>query len=95
MYRKKEPRSMYVCLEKKGEWTMDMDQNGKDWEQQPEKTSSLWKDMTNNGLIAIAAKRDQFVGILQKKSNVAKEGARRQVDALKTIIEQLKNPVGS
>jgi len=85
-----------MCVrEKKGDWPMNTDQNEKNWKQQPEKTSSLWKDMANNGLIAIAAKRDQFVGILQKKSNVAREGARRQVDALKTIIEQLKNPVGS
>jgi uncharacterized protein YjbJ (UPF0337 family) len=74
---------------------MNWDRIEGQWKQQMEKNVSHWKNMMNNELAAIIAKYEQFVEILQKKCGVAKEGATRQVDAFKDIIEQLKNPVGS
>jgi uncharacterized protein YjbJ (UPF0337 family) len=74
---------------------MNWDRVEKKWKQQVEKTVNRWKNMMNNELAAIVGKYEQFVEILQNKCSVAKEGAKRQVDAFKDIIEQLKNLVGS
>jgi len=51
--------------------------------------------MINNEHTAIVAKYEQFAEFLQKKYGITKEGVKRQADAFRTIIVQLKNPAGS
>ena len=65
------------------------------WNQQVERAVRHWKNMMNIEIAAIAGKHKQFAGILQRNYGAAKEGVKRQVDAFKTIMVQLKNPVGS
>jgi uncharacterized protein YjbJ (UPF0337 family) len=62
---------------------------------QVKKSVNDWKNMLNDERTAIVGKYDQFMEILQNNIGDAKKEARRQVDALKTIVEQFRNPAGN
>jgi uncharacterized protein YjbJ (UPF0337 family) len=49
----------------------------------------------NDERLDIMGKYEGFIGILQEKYGIAKEEAKRQVDAFKNLVEQFKNPIGS
>ena len=53
------------------------------------------EEIMDDDLTAGAGKRGQSVGVLQEKCGIAKEEAKRQVDKLKNIVEQFKNPIAS
>ncbi|MFW5748447.1 MAG: CsbD family protein [Chloroflexota bacterium] len=50
------------------------------WTQFQGKMKERWGKLTDDDLIIIAGKRDQLVGKLQKRYNMAQDEANRQID---------------
>ena len=50
-----------------------------DWTRLKGKIKEAWGDLTDDDLDVIAGKRDQLVGLIQKKYGIAREDAERQV----------------
>jgi uncharacterized protein YjbJ (UPF0337 family) len=50
-----------------------------DWTRLKGKIKEAWGDLTDDDMDVIAGKRDQLVGLIQKKYGVAREDAERQV----------------
>jgi len=51
-----------------------------DWKQLKGKIKEKWGDLTDDDLQKVEGKRDQLVGLLQKKYGLAKEEAERQLN---------------
>jgi uncharacterized protein YjbJ (UPF0337 family) len=50
-----------------------------DWTRLKGKIKEAWGNLTDDDLDVIAGKRDQLVGLIQKKYGIAREEAERQV----------------
>ncbi len=64
-------------------------------EQQSGKDDLHFEKMMNNKMSTFMGKYDSLVEILQKKYGNVKKGTVQRVDALRNIVEQLRNPMGS
>lgn len=53
----------------------------RNWKELKGKLKETWGDMTDDELDVIAGKREQLVGKIQTKYEIAKEEAERQVNA--------------
>jgi uncharacterized protein YjbJ (UPF0337 family) len=60
------------------------------WKQRRGKAVLHWGKTMNDELAAIAGRHEELVGKLQEKYGIAKEESRRQVEALKGTVGQLK-----
>lgn len=60
------------------------------WKQRGGKTVRHWGKMMNDEFAGVTGKYEKLAGRLQKKYGIAKEGAKRQVDEFKRMVEQLK-----
>lgn len=59
---------------------MNWDQIEGSWKQIKGKAREKWGDLTDDDLDRAAGKRDQLVGLVQKKYGDSKEAAEKQVD---------------
>jgi len=69
---------------------MNWDRVEGQWKQRRGKAVHHWGKLMNDELAAIAGKHELLVGILQEKYGIAKEDAKRQIEAFKKTIDQLK-----
>jgi uncharacterized protein YjbJ (UPF0337 family) len=60
---------------------MNWDSVEGNWKQFKGKVREQWGKLTDDELDVVAGKRDQLLGLIQKRYGVAKEEAERQVDA--------------
>jgi uncharacterized protein YjbJ (UPF0337 family) len=51
-----------------------------DWKRLKGKVKEAWGKLTDDELDVIAGKRDQLVGLIQKRYGIGREEAERQVD---------------
>jgi uncharacterized protein YjbJ (UPF0337 family) len=58
---------------------MNWDQIAGDWKQFSGKIREKWGKLTDDDFSTIAGKRDQLVGVIQKRYGIAKEEAERQL----------------
>ncbi|MDZ4740207.1 MAG: CsbD family protein [Alphaproteobacteria bacterium] len=58
---------------------MNWDQVEGNWKQMTGKARETWGKITDDELTKIAGKRDQLIGMIQKRYGVAKEEAEAQV----------------
>lgn len=59
---------------------MNWDQIEGTWKQYMGKAKETWGDLTDDEFDRVAGKRDQMVGLVQKKYGRAKNEAEREVD---------------
>ncbi len=59
---------------------MNWDQIAGSWKEFKGQAKEKWGDLTNDDLDKIEGKRDQMVGLLQRKYGYAKERAEQEVD---------------
>ena len=59
---------------------MNWDQIEGTWKQYMGKAKETWGDLTDDDFDRVAGKRDQMVGLVQKKYGRAKNEAEREVD---------------
>jgi uncharacterized protein YjbJ (UPF0337 family) len=63
-----------------GEDSMNANQLKGEWKQIRGKVAEQWGKLTDNDLTVIGGKRDQLVGLLQKRYGKAQEAIEREVD---------------
>lgn len=59
---------------------MNWDQIRGRWKQWTGKAKEKWGKLTDDDLITIAGRRDQFAGLLQERYGYAKEEADKEID---------------
>ena len=67
---------------------MNWDSIEGNWKQFKGKVREQWGKITDDELDVVAGKRDQLLGLIQKRYGVAKEEAERQVDAFTTTCNR-------
>jgi uncharacterized protein YjbJ (UPF0337 family) len=60
---------------------MNRDRLGGNWKQVKGKLKEQWGKLTDDDLDVIAGRRDQLLGRIQERHGLARDEARRQVDA--------------
>ena len=59
---------------------MNWDRVEGNWKQFKGKVNEKWGDLTDDDLDRVAGKRDQLIGLIQKKYGWAKDRAEQEVD---------------
>jgi uncharacterized protein YjbJ (UPF0337 family) len=85
----------WQTIDNEGTHTMNSEQIEGQLTQQKRKVIHHFRKMMNDKVTAIMGKYDNLVKILQEKYSNAQKVAVQKVDALKIIVEQLRNPMGS
>lgn len=67
---------------------MNWDSIEGNWKQFKGKVREQWGKITDDELDVVAGKRDQLLGLIQKRYGVAKEEAERQVDDFTTTCNR-------
>jgi uncharacterized protein YjbJ (UPF0337 family) len=65
---------------------MNWDTMTGDWKQFKGKIREKWGELTDDEIEQVKGKRDQFEGLLQKKLGLAKDEAKRQIDAFEKSL---------
>jgi len=65
----------------------------RNWKELKGKLKETWGDMTDDELDIIAGKREQLVGKIQTKYEIAREEAERQVNAFAHDCDAAKEPL--
>ena len=60
---------------------MNWDQIAGSWKEMKGRAKEKWGELTNDDLDVIEGKRDQMVGLLQRKYGYAKEKAEQEIDS--------------
>lgn len=60
---------------------MNWDQIAGSWKEMKGRAKEKWGELTNDDLDRIAGKRDQMVGLLQRKYGYAKEKAEQEIES--------------
>jgi uncharacterized protein YjbJ (UPF0337 family) len=68
------------------EHTMNWDTVKGDWKQFRGKVKEQWGKLTDDDLDRIEGKRDQLLGVVQKKYGIARDEAERQVRSFETTL---------
>jgi uncharacterized protein YjbJ (UPF0337 family) len=60
---------------------MNWDQIAGSWKEMKGRAKEKWGELTNDDLDRIEGKRDQMVGLLQRKYGYAKEKAEKEIES--------------
>lgn len=70
---------------------MNWDQVAGNWTQYKGKVREQWAKLTDNDLEAIAGRRDQLVGQIQRNYGLAKDVAEKQVDEFSRRLDEARH----
>jgi uncharacterized protein YjbJ (UPF0337 family) len=75
------------ALTEEGSNTMNWDIISGDWKRFRGKIKEQWGKLTDDDLDRIEGKRDQLLGVLQRRYGVARDEAEKQLSGFETTME--------